>query len=192
MRKFTSKEKSYLSKLCENAKPSAGYLAANLFKGIFQRRGIGYVTDSHKLSFYRQGGDIDESKIIEITDKIIEVSLLLDYLEREGMIAYVQDTRPMPSGIGIQEKEELHNSGLVEITKDLSPEAEAQLLKALKHRVIAGQTLQEYVANGYQSYEDLQLAEAKKIAKWARYSFFAIIAALLLMALLPLIMQSTT
>ena len=108
------------------------------------------------------------------------------------MIAYVQDSRPMPSGIGIQEKEELHNSGLVEIVKDLSPEAEAQLLKALKHRVIAGQTLQEYVAKGYQSYEDLQLAEAKKIAKWARYSFFAIIAALLLMALLPLIMQSTT
>ncbi|MBR4651630.1 MAG: hypothetical protein IKO82_07795 [Prevotella sp.] len=161
MRKFNEREKEYLQRLCNEAKPGAFYIAANLFYTLFHKHGIAYIWDSHELTYYRRY-NITPDEIKDITDEVIEIAFLLDYLEKKGLIYYIEDNHNHLSDIGVPGENLLKENGLNEYHTKIDAKTEDVLKKTMTYRVIAGQELQEYVDNGFKTLEDQMLEEAKE------------------------------
>jgi len=179
MRRFTNIEKKYIKKLCEKAKPGEFYIAANLFYEFFISHGVAYVLNSKQLIFYRREDDITPEEIKKITDEVIEIAFLLDYLEKKELIYYIEDNNNPLESIAVLGEKLLQENGYGEIRKKIDDKTANVLRKTMTYRVIAGHNLQEYVANGFKSHEDLMLQEAKEQTCYALWTFAASVISLL-------------
>jgi len=167
MRRFTNIEKKYIKKLCEKAKPGEFYIAANLFYEFFISHGVAYVLNSKQLTFYRREDNITPKEIKKITDEVIEIAFLLDYLEKKELIYYIEDNDNPLESIAVLGEKLLQENGYGEIRKKIDDKTANVLRKTMTYRVIAGQTLRDFVDNGFKTVEDLQLDEARIQSKTA-------------------------
>jgi len=167
MRRFTDIEKKYIKKLCDNAEPGAFYIAANLFYEFFISHGVAYVLNSKQLIFYRRREEVTPDEIKNIKDEVIEIAFLLEYLEKEGLIYYIEDNNNSLPDIGVLGENIIQENKFIKVTVEIDPKTESVLRKTMTYRVIAGQTLRDFVDNGFKTVEDLQLDEARAQSKIA-------------------------
>ena len=185
MRKFSNIERLYLRRLCDKAKPGEFYIAANIFYDLFLGRGLAYILDSKHLIFYRREGKVTPDEIKKITDEVIQIAFLLDYLEKKELIYYVEDNNNSLPDIGVLGENLLQENKFSEIPVRIDSKTESVLKKTMTYRVIAGPDLQEYISNGFKTIEDLQLEEAKCQTCYAYWTFVASVLALLFSMFAP-------
>ena len=168
MRRFSKQEKIYIRELCKKAKPEKSYIPANLLYWTFHRENVAFDANTHELIFYRPNGERENETLLSIEGKIIEATLLLDYLEKEGLIFYIKDSNGGLDYFGVPKKSNLIDlNTTVAKCKRVPEEIENPLMKSMNYRVIVGQTLIDYVDNGFKTVEDLQLDEARIQSKTA-------------------------
>lgn len=161
MRKFSETEKQYIRTLCEETRTHISYLPINLLESTLVNYRVSYTTGADTLDFQREEGNVNIDEIIDIENKALELSLLLDYLEKCGLIKYVNNNVSngnddvITVGIRIPENQ-------VYISEQIDPIVTEQLTKAATHRVFVSHTLRELVQNQFKSMEDMMLDEAKK------------------------------
>lgn len=164
MRRFSNKEKEYISRLCEATRnPRDSYLATSLLYEYMYEHGVGYVAGSDNLLFDRELGNVDTPEIVAIENQILELTMLLDYLEKNRLILYVED-KPEEADVVIGK---VVKNG---IAKPTAPIVAKQLTRASSYRVIVGQTLRDLVINNFKTSEDLALEAAQQQSKLAQES----------------------
>ena len=161
MRRFTDIEKKYIQRLCDYAKPGAFYIAANLYYDYFRSNRVAYIQDSKQLIFYRRRDEVTPEEIKKITDEVIEIAFLLDYLEKEELIYYIEDNNNSLESIAVLRENLLQENEYGEIRVRIDDKTANVLRKTMTYRVIAGVTLRAFVENGFKTVDDLQLDEAK-------------------------------
>ncbi len=168
MRRFSKQEKKYIEELCDNAKPGKSYIPANLLYWTFHEENVAFDATTREFIFYRPKEENDNTALLSIEGKIIEATLLLDYLEKEGLIFYIKDSNGGLDYFGVPKKSNLIDTNTTVAKCKQVPEGiEGPLMKSMNHRVIVGQTLIDYVENGFKTMEDLQLEEARIQSKTA-------------------------
>ena len=164
MRRFSDKEQKYISRLCEATRNTRdSYMPINLLYDYLYNKGVGYTTGSDVLVFDRKVDDVDISEMIAIENTVIELALLLDYLEKNGLIKYVED-RPGEKGNVIGKVIE---GG---IPKKTAPIVTEQLTKASSYRIVVGETLRDLVINNFKTSEDKTLEAALQQGELAQRS----------------------
>ncbi len=164
MRRFSDREKDYISRLCEATRnPRNSFLPINLLNNYLYSIGVGYTTGSDILVFDREVDDVIPSEIIAIENTVIELALLLDYLEKNGLIKYVED-QPAEGGIIIGKRIEGR------IHKETAPIVTEQLTKASSYRIVVGETLRDLVINNFKTSEDKTLEAALQQGELAQRS----------------------
>lgn len=169
MRLFNSKEKTIIQQLINGTANSLVYLPINVFNDIFYSRDVGFIGESTmELVFPRIENDpIYES--LTIYNDILERALLIDYLEKEGLIYII------PTSTSDYECKTIGN--VVKLNRtvmQIDQSIGEILLKCINRSLYVSETLKDYVNNGFKSLEDLALEETKKQTK---YSFYAVILA---------------
>lgn len=169
MRLFNSKEKTIIQQLINGTANSLVYLPINVFNDIFQSRDVGFIGDSTmELVFPRIEND-SINKSLTIYNDILERVLLIDYLEKEGLIYII------PTSTSVYETKTFGNVFTLNRTVMKIDQSIGEiLLKCINRPVYVSETLKDYVNNGFKSLEDLALEETKKQTK---YSFYAVILA---------------
>lgn len=168
MRRFSDREKWYIRTLCDATRnPRSSYLAINLIENVFYTQKVKYTVGSQDLIFYRETQQLEPGEQIAVENTILEIVLLLDFLEKNGLIRYVNDQDPIAANNPITIGERVYDNTIA-IVKQTAPIVVEQLTQAASHRVLVGQTLRELVANDFKSYEDMSLDESKKQTKYAR------------------------
>lgn len=168
MRRFSKQEKNYIRELCDNAKPGKSYIPANLLYWTFHEENVAFDATTREFIFYRPKEENDNTALLSIEGKIIEATLLLDYLEKEGLIFYIKDSNGGLDYFGVPKNSNLIDTNTtVPKCKQVPEGIEGPLMKSMNHRVIVGQTLIDYVDNGFKTVEDLQLDEARAQSKIA-------------------------
>ena len=164
MRRFSDKEQKYISRLYEETRnPRNSFLPISLLSDYLYNKGVGYTTGSDVLVFDRKVDDVDISEMIAIENTVIELALLLDYLEKNGLIKYVED-RPGEKGNVIGKEIE---GGIPKKTASIVTE---QLTKASSYRIVVGETLRDLVINNFKTSEDKTLEAALQQGELAQRS----------------------
>lgn len=166
MRKFSNLEQMAIRSMVSGDQNSHSYLPINAYQDIFYQKKIGFRDSACELIFYRHIDQIDHTEILEMESAIIEISLLLGYLEENRLIYYLhEDTRPEDKNhkIGIRDNE----TGVYEIRKSLDEGAYKHLVHAINHRIFVSQELKDMVANDFETIEEKSLKESRKQTKWA-------------------------
>lgn len=162
MRRFSEKEKENIRILCEEARDShAIILPINLLYDTLKKNRVSYTVGADTLAFHWGKEKVEIGRVIAVENSILEVSLLLDYLEKNGLIKYIEDQNTIkgrkPITVGIKAPEHI-----LTVFKTIDPIISEQLSKASTYRVYVGQTLRELVNNNFKTYEDLALDESIK------------------------------
>ena len=166
MRKFSSLEQSAIRAMVRGVQASHSYLPINAYQDIFFQKKIGFKDTACELIFYRPIKQINHDEILAIESEIIEISLLLGYLEENRLIYYLhEETRPEDKihNIGIRDNE----SGVYEIRKSLDVGAYNHLVHAINYRIFVSQDLKDMVANNFETIEEKSLKESRKQTKWS-------------------------
>lgn len=169
MRLFNLKEKTIIQQLINGTVNSLAYLPINVFNDIFHSRDVGFIGESTmELVFPNiENGSINE--FLTIYNDILERALLIDYLEKEGLIYII------PTSTSDYKHKTIGNViKLNRIAMKIDQSIGEILLKCINRPVYVSETLKDYVNNGFKSLEDLALEETKKQTK---YSFYAVILA---------------
>ena len=185
MRKFSEIEKKVISDLVHGALRDRTYLAINAYGDIFQREGLEFVKPNDELIFHSPQGNIpSHDKIFTVTGEIYEVSYLIDYLEKEGLI------RHFSVGTGTPEDKypiNLRDTGLVSISVQIDPLVAQILYDNINFPIYVTQTLVSLVKDNFRTLEELTFDEAqlqtKEAQKQSRLSFIAVLLALLTLLL---------
>ncbi|MBQ7150080.1 MAG: hypothetical protein IJS06_03870 [Prevotella sp.] len=164
MRRFSEKEKEYISRIYEATRnPRNSFLAVNLLYDYLLEKDACYITRTNYLKFDRKLDNVNSSEIIAIENHILELAMMLDYLEKNGLIMYVKD-HTAKSNIFIGKVIE---GGIDKITTPLVTE---QLTKASSYRIVVGETLRDLVINNFKTSEDLALEAARQQSMLAQES----------------------
>jgi len=181
MRRFSKQEKIYIRELCKKAKPEDCYIPANLLYWTFHEENVAFDATTRVFIFYRPKEENDNTALLSIEGKIIEVTLLLDYLEKEGLIFYIKDSNGGLDYLGVPKNSNLIDTNTTVAKCKRVPEGiKGPLMKSMNHRVIVGQTLIDYVKKGFKTMEDLQLEEA---ARQTCYAYWTLVASTLVLLL---------
>ena len=180
MRKFSEREQKVIRDLVQGASMSFTYLAINAYGDIFQREGVEFVKPKNELIFYSSQGNIPSSdKVFAVTGEIHEVSYLIDYLEKEGLI------RHFSVGTGTPEDKypiNLNVTGLVPLSVKIDPDVARILYNNLNFPIYVTQTLVSLVQDNFRTLEEQTFDEAqlqtKEAQKQSCLSFIAVILAL--------------
>lgn len=163
MRKFSEREKQAIKKMTDGATRSYSYVLVNSYDDIFYYRKVEfyYLEDQSKLVFLREKQqDVSADEILAIENDIMEISLLIDYLRSNGLIYLIDDD---PNKEPETKIDNFDKTGLsVEIQKELDQKVARQLFESMNHRIFVGQTLKDYVANGFKTLDELALEEAQR------------------------------
>ena len=155
MRHFSEREKEYICKLYERTRNLRdSYLAINLLYDYLYKNGVSYTVGSNNLVFDRKVDNVDSSEMIAIENTVLELTMLLDYLEKNGLIMYVKDH---PEEKGAVMGKVIKNG----ISKPTAPIVTEQLTKASSYRIVVGETLRDLVINNFKTYEDQTLELAR-------------------------------
>lgn len=162
MRKFSDREKQAIKKMTDGVAGSYSYVLVNSYNDIFCYRKVEfyYLENQSKLVFLREKQqDISADEILAIENEIMEISLLIDYLRSNGLIYLIDDD---PNKEPETKIDKFDKTGMsVEIQKDLDQKVARQLFESMNHRIFVGQTLKDYVANGFKTIEDQTLEEVR-------------------------------
>lgn len=159
MRKFSDKEKLVIGRLVDGASQSFTYLPINAYDDIFYRERVEFVYQpKSELRFYSQQGSLrDSDEIFKVTSDIYEISYLIDYLEKEGLI------RHFSVGTGQQSNNiaGFNKAGLTAISVELDPAVGEMLYSNLNYPIYVTQTLISLVQENFRTFEDQSLDEAR-------------------------------
>ena len=168
MRKFSEREQKVIAELVRGASSSFTYLAINAYDDIFHRNKVEFIYQPNSvLNFYFQQSEIrSKEDILGVTSEIYEISYLIDYLEKEGLIRHFTvgaNTEGPENSISGFDK-----TALSVISVDLDPAVGKMLFDNLNYPIYVTQTLVSFVENGFKTLEELSLDEAKEQTKEAK------------------------
>lgn len=170
MRLFNLKEKNIILQLVNETANSLAYLPINVFNDIFLSRDVGFIGESTMELVFPNTENHSTNEFLTIYNDVLERVLLIDYLEKEGLIYII------PASTSDYELKTIGNViKLNRIAMQIDQSIGEILLKCINRPVYVSETLKDYVNNGFKSLEDLALEETKKQTK---YSFYAVILAL--------------
>lgn len=167
MRKFSEREQQTIRRLIEGTANSYSYVLFNVYNDVTYRRNVEfqYGKDKSQLVFYRKSLDqVTPDELLEIENEIMEISLLISYLQANGLIYLIENT----SVNVLNEAGGFLKDGLVGVGMDLDSNIAKILHDSLNHRVFVGYTLRELASNGFKSIEERTLAEAQSMVGEAK------------------------
>lgn len=167
MRRFSEYEKNTIKSIlkCYEQSPFT-YLLVNAYNDIFYQKRVKFTydikADQQCLVFYRNDRNtfnIEEAGAVE--NSILEVSLLLDYLQNEKLIYLIEpsaaNTLYEISGFTIGDDDK-------EISVPLDSQIAATLFASMNHRIYIGETLKTLVADDFKTTDDKLLEETNQLA----------------------------
>lgn len=166
MRKFSDREKQAIKKMTDGVANSYSYVLVNCYDDIFYCRKVEfhYDEDQSILVFCKEKQqEISSDNILEIENEIMEVSLLIEYLRRNGLIYLIDDSSSEKPKRDIANFDKQNYP--YEIQKELDQKVARELYQSMNHRIFVGQTLKDYVANGFKSLDEMALDEARQQTK---------------------------
>ena len=166
MRKFSDREKQAIKKMTDGVANSYSYVLVNCYDDIFYCRKVEfhYDEDQSILVFCKEKQqEISSDNILEIENEIMEVSLLIEYLRRNGLIYLIDDSSRENPNRDIANFDKQNYP--YEIQKELDQKVARELYQSMNHRIFVGQTLKDYVANGFKSLDEMALDEARQQTK---------------------------
>ena len=160
MRKFSLREQQVIRRLIEGTANSYSYILFNVYNDITYRRNVEFQYGKNKsqLVFYRENLDqVSPEELLEIENEIMEISLLISYLQGNGLIYLIENT----SVNELNTAGGFLTEGLTAVGMDLDSNIAKILHDSLNHRVFVGYSLRELADNGYKSIEERTLEEAR-------------------------------
>ena len=158
MRLFSEKEKQIINILLTGVENSDTYLPINAYNDIFYGKNVEFVPSKMQLVFYIPSGNtIDHHRILNIYYEILEISLLLDYLKKEGLLYQIS----MPSSNPLSTIGGFNSNGLQGVTMAIDPNIGQILLDSISNPIYVSQTLKDLADNNFLSLEGRALKEAK-------------------------------
>ena len=160
MRKFSEREQRAIHRMIEGTANSYSYVLINIYNDIYFSRNVEfrYGKDKSDLVFYRADiNHISHDELLEIENEIMEISLLISYLQANGLIYLIERT-------SVNELDSVGGfikDGLTPISMEIDSNIARILHDSLNHRVFVGYTLRELAANDFMSIEERTLVEAK-------------------------------
>lgn len=173
MRLFNQNEKRIINQLVVDGTNSSMYLPINVFNDIFISRDIGFdSTSGMDLVFpYNANGAPTPDDMIPIYNEVLERALLIDYLEKEGLIYIV------PASSSVNSLTHVGNiARLNRVSMQINPLIGNILLKCMNRPLYVSETLKQYVNCGFKSLEEQSLDESKKQTE---YSYWALLLSIL-------------
>ena len=157
MRLFNEKEKLIIKKLVNESLYTLMYLPINLFDDIFNSRNVGFDGNDMQLVFpHKELDNQTRDDEISIYNEILNRVLLIDYLEKEGLVYIV------PVSSSINKQTEIGNICRINTTSlKIDENIGNILLKCMNHPIYISETLRNYVNNGFKSLEEQALYQAK-------------------------------
>lgn len=181
MRTFTAKENSFIGQMVDSVSVENTYLSINMFNDIFQTGKVAFDSQAACLSFLCENGQVPEhGYMLGVYNEILERVMLLQYLEKEGLVYLV----PMPSSMGA-----LHQIGGMQkyskrVQFSVNPSISSYLNRLMNEPLYVGETLKAYVTNGFKTLDEMALDEARKQTKISLWSMIVAIIALIATILL--------
>jgi hypothetical protein len=140
---------------------SYSYILFNAYNDICYSRNVEFQYGKYKsyLVFYRSDvNQVRHEELLEIENEFMEISLLISYLQANGLIYLIENT----SDDELDKVGGFIKDGLQDISMELDSNIAKILHDSLNHRVFVGYTLRELAANGFMSIEERTLVEAKE------------------------------
>ena len=157
MRLFNEKEKLIIKKLVDTSSATLIYLPINLFDDIFNGKNIGFDGNDMQLFFpHKELDNQTRDDEISIYNEILNRVLLIDYLEKEGLVYII------PPSSRVYEQTKIGNICRINtISLKIDENIGNTLLKCMNHLIYISETLRNYVNNGFKSLEEQALDQAK-------------------------------
>lgn len=169
MRLFNEREKRIIRQLVEGSSVTEMYLPINVFDDIFNGRNVGFFGEgTMELVFpYNAKGEPSIEDTIPIYNEILERVLLIDYLDKEGLVYIV------PTSTSVNKLTRIGNvSKLNRITMLIDPTIGEILLRCMNRPLYVSETLIDYVRNGFKSLEEQAFDESKKQTRYSSIAIF--------------------
>lgn len=158
MRLFSAKEKQTINILLTGEANSVAYLPINAYNDIFYREKTEFVASKMQLVFYVPNGNLlDHRRMLDIYYEILEISLLLDYLKKEGLLYQIS----MSSSNQLSTIGGFNKNGLQGVAMAIDPNIGQILLDSISKPIYVSQTLKDLANNNFLSLEGRALKEAK-------------------------------
>lgn len=160
MRKFSEREQRAIQRMIDGTANSYSYVLINIYNDIYYSRNVEfcYGKDKSDLVFYRADiNQVSHDELLEIENEIMEISLLISYLQANGLIYLIENT-------SVNELDSVGGfikDGLTPISMEIDSNIARILHDSLNHRVFVGYTLRELAVNDFMSIEERTLVEAK-------------------------------
>lgn len=168
-------------------------MLANAYNDLFYNEKVEYRSiNGGRLVFYKRSlDDFDISEILKVESKVLEISLLLGHLEKEGFIYLIED---WSSNEPLQEIGGFIKENLIPIEKQLDSNINNILSRSLNHRIFVNQSLKDLVKSDFKTVEDIALENSYKqigcaqqqteiAQKQTRLAFFALILSIISMTI---------
>lgn len=161
MRRFNKREQCIIKNLIKGFGSSLQYLPINAFDYIFQSNNIEmHPQNPDELIFYfKNQCSIDLDKIISISKELIEIAVLIQYLQQEGLILNynIGTTKNLNNSIAYQ-----HNKYTFPLSVKIPSDIGITLLSCNTNPIFIVENLKELVNNNFKTFEDLSLEESRK------------------------------
>lgn len=159
MRHFSNIEKASINQIVNYSGSDSTFVLANAYMDIFYQKKVEYRNDS--LFFYRSADlkDIETTELLSIHSRILEISLLISFLERERYIYLIDDNIQQNNVSALQNI--FDKKGLVAIEVPMSNEIANIINRSINHRIFVSEDLKALVADNFESIEDKTLKQAK-------------------------------
>lgn len=154
-KRFSNREKSIIGYICEH-RDDPTFVLVNVFNQWFDNTGISFDLETGDVVYgYGAFSEVNVNKILSDENGIIEIALLIKYLENNNYIYLVrkvkEDLPKKPKG----------NWAKLTISNEL-PQDIAEIIRHTFRRVYVSYDLVHFVDNGFKTYEDAQLENATK------------------------------
>lgn len=185
MRKFSEREKEIIRRLVDGASGSFVYLPINAYGDIFYREKVEFVyKPTPELRYYSQQGSVRETDdVFKVSSEIYEISYLIDYLEKEGMLRHFS----IGTGTFNNDISGFDKAGLTGLSVALDPLVGEMLYNNLNFPIYITPTLESLVKDNFKTLEEQTLDEAEVQTKLAKkqtlLSLIAVILAMLTLLL---------
>lgn len=172
MKSLSFGEQAIVGKLIANSADPVASFPIKALESIFQDSKVTFHNDEVPyFNFYVGEGKQETVKETSkrVLDKILEAVNLVDYLVKNGMLVEL-DAGKDPN-ITFGDDNGYSASGLVEVRVYIEVESIAkQLVRLANNSFYVTQSLKDLAANGFKTFEDNALAEAKLLTKKARFA----------------------
>lgn len=162
MRKFSELEKKIIKSLVEGANDVKSNFPINILDKWFCTYKFDFYGNNPEkpILIFRvpKGSVVKVDDVISISMKLFEISMLLNFLEENGLIQLINYN-------GIVLREWTPNGNITNydnLTYVIDKKVADALVKCINNSVFVGQTLKDMVDNDFKSIEEQALDEAKK------------------------------